>query len=154
MSHLQERGDTKLIAVQNFWDVTTVAFVSRTLGCSQATTYRTLKRAKVPIYRIPHSRTVLLHNSTLWRLVSTPAFKKFLRRCQLPEINLHISDDEKEKGFISLQMAVEQKLLPLPLEQAVIAAKCGLIPLTNGRLETWFELVLSGDKTLPLPRKK
>lgn len=145
-----------LFTVSSLHDIELIPSVSRKLGCSQATMYRTLEKARIPLYHVPNrSGTVILLSATLWRLVNTPIFKKYIKRLGLSAKNLKVLPDLRtNKEDVTITQAVASGLLPITLEQALLAAECGLIPNTDQVLEPWFMLYLKGQVQTLLPRKK
>lgn len=143
----------RLFAVTGPYDIEILSGLSRKLGCSRATTYRTLQRAKVPIYHVPHrSGTKLLLAASLWRLATTPAFKKYIKDLGLSAKKLKLKTDANICD-ITLKKAIEAGMLPLTTEQALLAAECGLIPHKDQVLEPWFVLHLKGTIPCSLPMK-
>lgn len=145
----------RLFKVTSIDDFDIVPSLSRKLGCSQATMYRTLQRAKIPIYHVPNrSGTVLLHSASLWQLATTPVFKKYVKSIGLSSKTLRLeSNASTERYDVTLAQALESGLLPLTPKQALLAAECGLIPHKNKVLEPWFVMYLEGSLKCLLPRK-
>lgn len=146
---------SRLFEVTSIYNIEIIPALSVKLGCSQATMYRTLLRAKIPIYHVPNRPgNVLLLAASLWRLATTPVFKKYIRSLGLSAKTLKLkTPDVTDKYSITLSQAVKSGLLPLTVEQALLAAECGLIPHKDQVLESWFVLYLEGYLPCLLPSK-
>lgn len=135
-------------------DVELLPTVANKLHCSLATIYRTLERAEIPLYHLPNRRgTVFLQSASLWRLAKTAAFAKYYKRLNLSDEKEASLEKSTDKGM-TIAKAVECGLLALTLDQAIKAARCGLVPNTNQVLEPWFVKVLEGKTECFLPCKK
>lgn len=146
-----------MLNFDNVFDFYLVLNVKRLLGCSLATTYRTLGRAKITAYFIPnHASGALIPVSSLWRLASTPAWRKHLKRIgyRMPKKRL-LKQFTKLHRQSDIAIWHSQGLFsPLTLPEVISAADNGLIPCDSVyNCPNWFYAVLSGLLILPLPRK-
>lgn len=140
-----------MFKVKDFLDIEIIPAIAYILGCSRATAYRTIKRAKVPVYYIPNKTSqTLLHAASLWRLAVTPAFNRYYKR-QSVQTEKGLCQTVNIKDITEL---VHTGLLPLSLPEAAAALNAGLIPLDrDGSIAGWFKLYLEDKLVFPLPRK-
>lgn len=127
------------------------------LGCSLTTIYRSIARAKIPVYYIPHRRSqVLLHGWDLWRLASTPAWQKHLKRRgyklygkrQLNKLSKLYADSD------IMTLFNEGAFKELTLAELFSAVDCGLIPTDQEmNLPVMFIAAVLGLLKFELPRK-
>lgn len=148
--------ENRSFRVRDEYDFTFIHEIAKILGCSQSTIYRTLSKAKIPIYHLPNRKGLaILHAATLWRLAVTPAFKKYVKRMDIKLLSWQELCQFKEKHeCCSLCKATESGLLPMSLQLALAAVRCGLIPIDEEfYFPEWFALCLEGKLKLPLPMK-
>lgn len=148
----------KMFNIEDEWSFELVYSIKVKLGCSLATTYRTLERCRIPVYCVPnHPSQVLIHCSTLWCLAATPAWQKYLKRkgYKLPKKRrVKRFLDQYEHSDI-VELFNDGIFAPLTLAQAVSAADNGLIPVDKDyNLPLWYIALVLGVVEIPLPRKR
>lgn len=151
--------------IKSIYDVENIYSLRCKLDLSQAQMYRVFKKCEIPLYCLPNSRNcVFIHSATLWRFAKSTAFKKYIRKIEIKEnmeyytnsydkLNITLKDQDIS-NIVTVEEAVNNKILDLSVENAISAAKVGLIPCTsNYIIVPWFIRFLKGELEYPLPKK-
>lgn len=148
----------KMFNIEDEWSFEIIYSIKVKLRCSLATTYRTLDKARLPVYYVPnHPSQVLIHCSTIWRLAATPAWQKYLKQKEYK-----LPKKRKLKRFLDqyghsdiVELFAEGVFEHLTLAQVISAADNGLMPVDKYyNLPTWYIALVLGVVEVPLPRKR
>lgn len=151
-------GTHALFNVSDKYQFELINSVKHKFQCSQATIYRALKRANMPVYYLPRkSQQTLLYSYDLWKFACCQCFKKFLKKQGIKLLGKwklwHIKQDFEQSDVITLFN--EGYFAPLTFQEVIAAIHAGLVPanLEDLSLPTFFIARLKNLIVLPLPRK-
>lgn len=133
---------TYKLVVDSFYTMFTLRQLEKTLGCSRATLYRTLKSAGVERYYIPnHPGAKYIWGCSLHKLIKTAAAKKAIKRYGVP------------KDWPEYETEKISKTIGLSTEAIKQSLTLGWIPLIDDEIPWWYEKAVNGILKLPLPFK-
>lgn len=144
--------------IQDCYDIEILGSLSSKLGCSLTTVYRSIRKARLPIYCLPPNKRsqVIVLTCDLWRLAHLACWRKFLKRQGYKKLGMwklwHLRKDFANSDLLSLYK--ENWFKPLTLQEIMSAVDFGLIPADDQlSLPAWFIASVKGLLDLGLPRK-